>query len=59
MVDKGYTFLFYKQLISGLTSQVHCKNKNSGKPPSSVYTEEKFRMENPDFRVDIQSSFVR
>ena len=37
----------------------HCKNKKSGKPSSSAYTEEKFRMENPDFRVDIQSSFVR
>ena len=37
----------------------HCKNKKSGKPSSSAYTDEKFRMENPDFRVDIQSSFVR
>ena len=40
-------------------STPHCKNKKSGKPSSSAYTEEKFRMENPDFRVDIQSSFVR
>ena len=38
---------------------IHCKNKNSGKPPSSVYTEEKVRMENPDFKVDFQSSSMR
>ena len=48
-----------REARNAIRRNVHCKNKKSRKPPSSAYTEEKFRMENPDFRVDIQSSFVR